>query len=245
MKNQIFRDVESCKKKIMPLFYATYRMLDDSAVRSDCTTLFGGMTAADDAKELGPVKLLGRWAAVGACSGYCVFEAPTARAVNDWLVDWTCYATIAVTPALDDNGARVVILGAAPKFEVDSSHVGDEAKEGESLYAIEYTFLSGCKSKGYNVFANMEKKMSDEDPGENTLLGRWHNLGSGSGLAICSSGSVEELYAWTMRWSELCDCTIVPVLTDAQARESISAKPSFAKKHAALMDKLAGKRRWW
>ena len=39
--------------------------------------------------------------------------------------------------------------------------------------------------------------------------------------------SEEDLYKWAFNWTSICDCKVVPVLTDSQSRDIISAKPDF------------------
>ena len=34
----------------------------------------------------------------------------------------------------------------------------------------------------------------------------------------------EDIYKWAFNWAEMCDCQIVPVLTDSQARSIIKNK---------------------
>ena len=225
----------------MPTFFCEYKILDGS--RDDCMTFFGGMTPEDDLRDLGgKVKLLGRWSTVGEASGFCVCEAPTAKDLSSWLYNWIKQADIKVVPILNDNQARRIILakdGKEPEFEVDYSHVGDEAGEGESLYFIKYKFHDGKRMDGYQAFANMSEKEDQQDAGNNRPLGRWHNLGLGSGIAICSSSSEEDLYKWAFNWASMCDCEVVPVVNDRECREVIKSKPDFAKKHQLLMAMMA------
>ena len=42
----------------------------------------------------------------------------------------------------------------------------------------------------------------------------------------------------------VCECMVRPVVTDAECRKNIKAKPDFADKHAALMA-AAGKKKAW
>ena len=213
----------------MVLFYLKYQILPDPAARTQCLTTFGHMTPEDDARDAGAsIHILGRWNTVGESAGYCVCEAPDAKALHGWLLNWAPVATIEAHPVLDDNAARRILLGAeeAP-FTVDYSHVGDAAKSGESLYFIEYQFQAGKRAEGYQAFASMTEEQDRADAGQNTCLGRWHDLGRGCGVAVCSSPSQEALHAWAHHWTELCDCRIVPVVNDVECRENIVAKPQY------------------
>ena len=217
------------RPKTMVLYYLRYKMLEDSAARTRCLSAFGHMTEEDDRKDAGEVELLGRWSTVGESSGYCICEAPSARSLHSWLVNWAPVGTIEAYPVLDDNAARRVLLGVEKEpFTVDTGRLGDPAREGESLYFIEYRFQPGKRGEGFKAFANMTEEQDREDAGDNTCLGRWHDLGRGAGAAVCSSPSAEALHAWAHHWTELCDCRIVPVVSDAECRANIRAKPQYA-----------------
>lgn len=223
----------------MPVFYLKYTI--NESARSDCMTLFGGMTPEMDAQDMGPdIRLIGRWSTVGESAGYCICEAKNAKVLNAWLLNWSVMATIECHPVVDDNMAREIILKEKPSFIVDYST--NEAKEGESLYFIEYKFSEFNREAGYSAFSQMSEEDDAKDSGNNTCLGRWHNIGLGSGIAICSSKSEMDLYKWAYNWTNLCDCSIKPVVSDFDLRENIKSKPDFQAKYSTLMDKLRGKK---
>lgn len=220
----------------MPLFYLKYKILE--AHRSDCITLFGGMTEEMDKHDMGPdIKLLGRWNTVGESAGFCICESTNVKALNNWLLNWSEVATIICVPILDDNMARTIILKKMPSYNADYTNINAEAKKNESLYFIEYKFHENMAQEGYDAFAKMSEEDDKADAGNNTCYGRWHNLGTGSGVAICSSKGEFDLYKWAFNWSGMCTCVITPVVSDADCRNNIRSKPDFAIKHAALMDK--------
>ena len=220
----------------MPTFFLKYKILD--AHRSECTTRFGSMTADDDRKDMGPsISLVGRWSTVWESAGFCICTAETVQDLNAWLLNWSSMATIEVSPVVDDNKAREIILGKAPDRTVTWNA---DANPNENLYLIEYTFFPERRSEGYNAFAALNAKDDENDIGNNTCLGRWHNLGEGTGVAVCSSPSEMDLYKWTRNWMELCTCKVYPVVTDAVLRANIKSKPDFASKLAALKPKRAG-----
>jgi hypothetical protein len=226
----------------MPLFYLQFKLLDHA--RSDCMTLFAGMNQEDDKAEMGDdIKLIGRWSTLGEGAGFCICEAKDASTLANWLVSWTPMVTIKTTPILDDNQARAVILKSEPPFVVDYSKVGDEAAENESLYFIQYKFKEDCKAKGFATFAGLTQEQDAADSGNNTCMGRWHNLGTGTGVAICSSASESDLFAWAYNWKDMCDCVVTPVVSDKEFRRIMQNKPDFWAKHAALMDKMKPKRK--
>ena len=126
----------------MPQFLMKFKLLDNA--REDCMTLFGGMTEEEDKKDMGSgIRLIGRWSTLGEGAGFCICEADDAKVLANWLVNWTPMVTITTVPILDDNQAREIILNKKPTYHVDYSNVGAEAKDGESLFIIEYKFKDG------------------------------------------------------------------------------------------------------
>lgn len=213
----------------MPLFYLKYQITEDTAARAQCIATFGAMGEDDDARDAGDkVRILGRWNTVGKSAGYCICDAVDAAALHAWLLNWATVATIEAFPVVDDNAARRIILGTdEPPFLVDYDAVGHGAKDSESLYVIEYQFQAGKRGEGHAAFAGMTAEQDRADAGANTCYGRWHDLGRGSGVAVCSSPSEVALHTWAHHWTAMCDCTIVPVVTDAECRANIRSKPQF------------------
>jgi len=197
------------------------------------------MTAEDDKKDAGLCTVLGRWAAVGSSKGCCIASAPNNKAIGDWLQNWTSMADLTVELVLDDNKQRKIILKTDPTFTVDYPLIGDEPKEGESLFWITYKFLPGFRMQGLELFANLTEEQDKGDCGANTPYCRYHNIGTGSGMVICSSKSAEDVYGWCFNWIGMCELSVIPVCTDKEVREVICGKPDFAKKQAALFEKMA------
>ena len=218
----------------MTLFYGTWKIMDSARV--PCMTYFASMTPEDDLLESKGVEILGRWSVMGNASGGFICRANKHTDVANWLYNWVPMADINITPICDDNVARRIILGKEPDFLVDYSNVKDEPGEGETLYMINYKFHQDKKKMGYNLFANLTEEEDINDSGNCRPLGRWHNLGEGSGMAIAAAKNEEDIYKWAFHWTEICDCKVVPVLTDAQARKIISEKPDFETKLKAVKE---------
>jgi hypothetical protein len=159
-----------------------------------------------------------------------VCEAPDATALGNWLYNWVTMATCKVWPICDDNAARKIILKAEPSWTAKYDKVDNEAPEGYSLYAIEFKFDFSARAAGYSAFANMTEEQDSGDAGACINMGRWHNLGTGSGFGICAARSEVDLYAWAFNWSSMCDIEIKPVMSDKQVRGMIAAKPDFGVK---------------
>ena len=211
----------------MTLFLGTWKIMDTA--RIPCMTYFASMTKDDDLAELQGIELLGRWSDVCTATGSCIFRASNYSDAVSWLANWVPMATCNVKPVCDDNVARRIILGKDPEYTVDYSHVGDEAEAGETLYYITYKFNKDKKVEGNKLFANLTQEQDVGDSGECRPLGRWHDLGTGSGVAIAGAKSEEHVYKWAFNWAGMCDCTVVPVLTDAECRKVLRNNQFFKK----------------
>lgn len=230
----------------MPLYYIKYKMKDDA--RSDTLTLFGSMNAEQDAADMGPdIKMLGRWHNMGDMTGYVIVSAPDNATLNKWVFNWTESACDCVlTPIVDDDTARTIILkGEACGWKaggyIPYGEKGYEPEAGESIFAVEYVFAPGKKMEGYTAFGGLTKEMDDGDAGKVVKIGRWHNLGAGTGFGICKlpKGADEsDLYKWAYNWTGMADIMIYPVNTDAGQRKIVSSKPGFDKKLEAVMKKM-------
>lgn len=219
-------------------YFCEYKILPNQSTRDTCMTFFGGMTPEDDVRELGNVRLLGRWSCVGEARGFCIAQSANTVNLQKWLNNWVSMADIKVVPCLDDNEHRRLILGAEPSFLVEYNSVNGAPKEGESLYFIKYQFRDGLRDKGFDAFANMTKEQDQTDPGRCTSLGRWHVPSQGCGYAVASSPSAFDLYRWAYNWNALCDVEICPVTRDEDTREIIRQGLGFQKKHAAIMEAM-------
>ena len=84
--------------------------------------------------------------------------------------------------------------------------------------------------EGYSQFAGLTKEQDEADAGNCRPLGRWHLIGEGSGVAVAAAKNEADLYKWAFNWTGICDCEVVPVLTDSQSRDIIKGKPDFEQK---------------
>ena len=221
----------------MTLFLLEWKIMDQSRV--PCFTYFGSMTPADDAAESPGVVMLGRWSNVGNASGACICRADSYVAVSSWIYNWAPMADISIKPICDDNVARKIISGGEPEYQVDYSHVGDEPEDGETLYMIHYKFHQDKKMDGYRAFAGLTQEQDESDSGACRPLGRWHDIGGGCGMAIAGARSEEDIFKWAFNWTEICDCQVVPVLTDKQSRAVIKGKPDFEQKLEQVKKSMA------
>ena len=219
----------------MPLYLGTWKIIDYK--RDECMTYFASMTPELDTDERPGVKVLGRWSDICTGEGTVICEAVDYKSIGSWLYNWVPMATCSVKPILDDNAAREIILKEKPSYTVDYSNVDSEPEVGETLFCINYTFNKDSRMDGHKLFANLTEEQDKGDMGNCRSLGRWHDLGTGSGVAIAAAKSEVDIYKWAFNWASMCKCTIVPVLTDKQCREVISNKPDFENKLKTLLSR--------
>jgi hypothetical protein len=183
-----------------------------------------------DAADVGSCKLLGRWHNLGCASGHFFCESPDAVALGSWLQNWISTATCKVVPVVDDNQARKIILkGEEPSFHATFyDKVGDEAPEGYSLYFIDVKIPIANRAACWTALASMTEEVDKADYDKCVLMGRYHNLGNGTGFIICAAKSEVDLMAWAYNWTTLFDFNIQPVMSDNEVREMVKSKPNFA-----------------
>jgi hypothetical protein len=51
------------------------------------------------------------------------------------------------------------------------------------------------------------------------LIGRWHDLVRGTGVAVYEADSVDAISAYSLNWNRFMDLDIVPVVNDEETRE--------------------------
>jgi hypothetical protein len=74
------------------------------------------------------------------------------------------------------------------------------------------------------TFAKMTPDDDTADSGPDvSVIGRWHNVGEGTGVVVCESDSADAVYRWALNWAPVLDLTVEPVLDDAEARAVINA----------------------
>lgn len=88
------------------------------------------------------------------------------------MVKWVPMADISVTPCLDDNEQRELILKKKADYSIDYDNISGNPKENESLYFIKYKFKCNKKEEGFKQFASMTQEMDTADNGNCTSYGR-------------------------------------------------------------------------
>ena len=70
---------------------------------------FSDMTAEDDQALMGDsLTMIGRWHELVSMTGVAVFEADSAAAVSNYILNWNHVCDCDVTPVLDDEETRAL-----------------------------------------------------------------------------------------------------------------------------------------
>ena len=80
---------------------------------------------------------------------------------------------------------------------------------------LPYSFTTDNWVAGLKRFTGGDP--TQEFPEGVTMIGRWHNVASRSGIAIIESDSAEALMNYAVKWNDILDTTITPVVEDAEA----------------------------
>ena len=69
------------------------------------------------------------------------------------------------------------------------------------------------------IFRDMTPEQDQELSGDSaTLIGRWHEPVSATGVAIFESDSAAAVMNYLLNWNEVCECDVTPDLDDDEAR---------------------------
>ena len=88
-------------------FMATWRIHDEH--RESAFKTFSEMTEADDKTDHGSdIKLIGRWHDLAQFTGVAIFEADSAAAIANWILNWNSILDAEVVPVVDDAEGRAI-----------------------------------------------------------------------------------------------------------------------------------------
>ena len=86
-------------------------------------------------------------------------------------------------------------------------------------FLIRWRFHTGKIQDGLTSFSGMPAGDAVGDGGDKiNLIGRWHDLAAGSGVAICESDDIDALSTWALNWNQSLDVEIAPVVDDTEAK---------------------------
>jgi len=87
-------------------FMVTWKVQKDK--RHDALKTFSAMSDEDDSRDLGGVRLLGRWHDVIGFTGVAIAETDDPKELSAWLLNWNGVIDVQSVPVLDDNEARAI-----------------------------------------------------------------------------------------------------------------------------------------
>jgi hypothetical protein len=75
------------------------------------------------------------------------------------------------------------------------------------------------------AFSSMTAEDDQADAGANMkIIGRWHDLVSFTGAAVCETDDAAAVHEWILNWNGVIDCDVIPVLDDEECRAVGRAK---------------------
>ena len=75
------------------------------------------------------------------------------------------------------------------------------------------------------IFSEMTAEDDRADAGASiNVIGRWHDLVSFTGAAVCETDDPAAVHQWILNWNEAIDAEVVPVLDDDECRAVARAK---------------------
>jgi len=87
-------------------FMVTWKVHKDK--RHDTLKTYSAMSDEDDSRDLGGVRLLGRWHDVIGFTGVAIAETDDPKKLSAWLLNWNGVIDLQSVPVLDDNEAREI-----------------------------------------------------------------------------------------------------------------------------------------
>ena len=85
-------------------FMVTWKVHTDK--RHEALKTFSAMNDNDDSRDLGGVRLIGRWHDIIGFTGVAIAETDDPKALSDWLLNWNGVIDVQSVPVLDDNETR-------------------------------------------------------------------------------------------------------------------------------------------
>lgn len=86
-------------------------------------------------------------------------------------------------------------------------------------FLVSYSIHPEKRHQALQAFSQMTKADDLADVGDNIkLIGRWHDLTGGTGIAIIESEDAQALASWAVNWNHIMDLEVKPVIDDEEAR---------------------------
>lgn len=92
-------------------------------------------------------------------------------------------------------------------------------------FLITWRIHEDKRHEAMNAFTAMSAEDDAADAGPNLrVIGRWHDLVSFEGAAVCETDDPGAVSSWILNWNQIIDCDVTPVLDDEEARAVGRAK---------------------
>jgi hypothetical protein len=92
-------------------------------------------------------------------------------------------------------------------------------------FMLTWTLYPDTFDEALKGFSHMTLEDDREQLGDGvTLVGRWNDLVSGTGVAILESDDLSAVNDFCLKWAEVCEMQLTPVLDDEKARASGRAR---------------------
>lgn len=86
-------------------------------------------------------------------------------------------------------------------------------------FMISWSLYSESQHDTLALFSNMAPEEEKALMGDNVrLIGRWHDVVSGEGVAIVESDNFEAVSAYALNWNRFMHMDITPVMDDEETR---------------------------
>ena len=91
-------------------------------------------------------------------------------------------------------------------------------------FLITWTSNPETRHDVYKTFARMTDADDEADRGGVQLIGRWHDGGAGTGVAICESDDLSAVQSWLFNWNGVLNLVVTPVLDDDEVKAIVKKK---------------------
>ena len=94
-------------------------------------------------------------------------------------------------------------------------------KDTPMKFMITWSTHTANRHEVFKTFAAMTDADDETDHPGVTVIGRWHDVATGTGVAICESDDAAAVQGWGLNWNGALDIEVRAVLNDQEARDVI------------------------
>jgi hypothetical protein len=86
-------------------------------------------------------------------------------------------------------------------------------------FMVSWQMHEGKQHETMAIFSQMTPEQGDAMRGDEVkMIGRWHDVAGGCGVAIFETDSATALSAYALKWNSVMDIDVTPVLDDEETR---------------------------